>query len=188
MATIVIYDACILYPAPLRDLLMRLAITDTFQAKWTEQIHEEWIKSVLASRPDLARETLERTKNLMNKNGGDCLVDNYLDLIHILDLPDKNDRHVLAAAIRACASSIITYNLKDFPSKVLEKYEIEAQHPDKFILGLLELYPKVVCQAVRLHRSSLKNPPKSITEYLNTLKQQQLDQTVERLRLYADDF
>jgi hypothetical protein len=48
-----IFDACVLYPAPLRDLLMHLALMDLFRAKWTEAIHAEWIRSVLKNRPDL---------------------------------------------------------------------------------------------------------------------------------------
>lgn len=61
------YNACVLYPAPLRDLLMRLALTDRFRARWTEDIHEEWIRNVLVNRPDLTREQLDRTRTLMKK-------------------------------------------------------------------------------------------------------------------------
>ena len=57
----VVYNACVLYPAPLRDLLMRLALTDLFRARWSEQIHDEWINAVLRNRPDLSRQQLERT-------------------------------------------------------------------------------------------------------------------------------
>jgi hypothetical protein len=71
----VVYDACVLYPAPLRDLLMRLALTDLFRARWTEDIHEEWIRNVLANRPDLTREQLDRTRTLMNENVRDCVVE-----------------------------------------------------------------------------------------------------------------
>src|SRR6185295_3578619 len=99
----VVYDACVLYPAPLRDLLMRLALTDLFRARWSDDIHEEWITNLLANRPDLTREQLERTRTLMNAHVRDCIVQGYRDLIDGLDLPDPNDRHVLAAAIRARA-------------------------------------------------------------------------------------
>jgi hypothetical protein len=62
----VIYDACVLYPAPLRDLLMWLAVTDLFKARWTDDIHDEWIRNVLKNRPDLSLEQLTKTKNFMN--------------------------------------------------------------------------------------------------------------------------
>src|SRR3990167_8164411 len=95
----VLYDACVLYPAPLRDLLMHLAITDLYRAKWTDEIHEEWINSVLSDRKDLSREYLDRTRDKMNTNVRDCLVEGYQSLIPTLNLPDADDRHVLAAAI-----------------------------------------------------------------------------------------
>ena len=100
----VLYDACVLYPAPLRDFLVHLAIGDTFYARWTDQIHEEWIRNVLANRPDLTKVQLERTRNLMNQHVRDCLVTGYEPLIATLDLPDPDDRHVLAAAIRTGAN------------------------------------------------------------------------------------
>jgi hypothetical protein len=95
----VIYDASVLYPAPLRDFLMWLALTDLFKARWTEEIHQEWIRNVLKNRPDLTFPQLDRTKNLMNANVRDALVIGYESLISGLDLHDLNDRHVLAAAI-----------------------------------------------------------------------------------------
>ena len=72
-----VYDACVLYPAPLRDLLMHLALTDLFRARWTADIHEEWMRSVLRDRPDLSREKLERVRGLMDAHVRDCLVTGY---------------------------------------------------------------------------------------------------------------
>jgi hypothetical protein len=93
----VLYDACVLYPAPLRDLL--------------------------------------------NAHVRDCLVTGYETLIDAVTLPDPDDRHVLAAAIRAGADLIVTFNLKDFPEKDLKPYGIEAQHPDDFLTFQLDLAP-----------------------------------------------
>ena len=179
-----LFDACVLYPAPLRDFLMNLAITDLFRAKWTDEIHDEWIRNVLINRPDLTNDRLQRTKTLMNSHVRDCLVIGYQDLIPSLILPDMNDRHVLAAAIRAGADVIVTYNLKDFPVETLEHYGIEAQHPDEFINHLIDLAPPVVCAAVKRQRMSLKNPPQSVEELLSAYERQGLTQTVAELRLY----
>jgi hypothetical protein len=96
-----LYDACVLYPAPIRDVLMHLALTDLYRARWTNQIHEEWIRSVLINRPDLTRAQLERTRDLMNAHARDALIENFEDLIPSLSLPDPDDRHVLAAAYAA---------------------------------------------------------------------------------------
>ena len=159
----VVYDACVLYPAPLRDFLMQLAISDLFRACWTEQIHDEWIGNLCVNRPDLKEEHLQRTRTLMDKHALDALVTGYQDLIESLFLPDPKDRHVLAAAIRAGASAIVTYNLSDFPASELEKYNIEAIHPDDFIFHQIHLSELTVLQAARTHRARLKNPRSTIT-------------------------
>lgn len=183
---IVLYDACVLYPAPLRDLLMHLAMTNLYQAKWTNEIHDEWIRNVLANRPDLKPMQLERTRELMNKHVQDCLVKQYAYLIQTLQLPDANDRHVLAAAIHSGASIILTYNLKDFPEKSLRKYNIQAQHPDKFLTHLLDLGPETVCEAIKRQRSTLKNPPMSVAKYLSILENQSLPKTVKILEQFSN--
>jgi predicted nucleic acid-binding protein len=181
-----LYDACVLYPAPLRDFLMHLALTDLFTARWTDQIHDEWIGALLVQRPDLARAQLERTRKLMNSHVLDCLVTEYEGLIASLVLPDPKDRHALAAAIHSDASVIVTYNLKHFPREYLEQFGIEAQHPDLFIIHLLDLAPSQVYIAAKRQRTSLKNPPKTVEEFLDTLSGQQLPETVARLRDYAE--
>ncbi len=99
-------DANVLYPAELRNLLMHLAMTGLFRARWSAGVHEEWITALLRNRPDLSREKLERTRKLMDKHAPDALVTGYEDLIEGLQLPDPGDRHVLAAAIRGRADVI----------------------------------------------------------------------------------
>ena len=181
-----LYDACVLYPAPLRDLLMHVAVTDLYRAKWTNAIHDEWIRNVLKNRPDLKLEQLQRTRDLMNTHVRDCLVTGYESLIEAVTLPDPDDRHVLAAAIRAGADLIVTFNLKDFPEEALKPYGIEAQHPDDFLMFQLDLAPNIVCAAAKRHRASLKNPPKDVEEYLVTLEAQGLVQTVTGLSKFTE--
>jgi predicted nucleic acid-binding protein len=163
---------------------MHLAITDLFRAKWTDEIHDEWIRNVLKNRPDLTMERLHRTRDLMNSNVRDSLVLGYKDLISSLNLPDANDRHVLAAAICAGADVIVTYNLSDFPATTLEQYGIEAQHPDEFIIHLIDLAPSVICEAAKRQRMSLKNPQQSVEGLLAAYERQGLAQTVAELRVY----
>ncbi len=124
-----LYDANVLYSAPLRDFLMRLSTTGLYRAKWTEEINDEWMRNLLANRPDLKPGAIERVRQLMNANVRDALVDGYQALIPAIEgLPDPNDRHVLAAAIVGRAHVIVTYNLKDFPREALNPYGIESQH------------------------------------------------------------
>ncbi len=177
-----LYDACVLYPAPLRDLLIRLARTGTFRAKWTQRIHEEWIRNALKNNPRLTRERLEQTASKMNDAVMDSLVTHHEPLIDGLTLPDVNDRHVLAAAIKGQAEVIVTFNLKDFPRQYLEPFDIWAQHPDEFISDLIDLSPETVLLVARQQRLSLKNPPRTVDEFLDTLLRQQLPRTVAFLK------
>ena len=178
----VVYDANVLYSASLRDLFVELATTDIVEARWTEEIHEEWMRNVLINRPDIRFEQLSRTKRLMNANVTDCLVQGYETIIQDLELPDPGDRHVLAAAIWSSSKFIITFNLRDFPEQALAPYGILAQHPDDFILDLLDLDWQTVCNAAEKQRIRLKNPPKTPDEYLETLVELGLPLSATRMR------
>ena len=181
----VVYDACVLYPAPLRDFLLELAMTQLFRAKWSDEIHDEWIRNVLKNRPDLTPEQLARTRALMDAAVMDCLVDGYQALVLALALPDEDDRHVLAAAIHCGADAIVTFNLKDFPAAELEKYDIEVLHPDDFIHHQFGLAQAAVIVTAQRCRSRLTNPPKSVEEYLDTLASQSLPKTVAELQPFS---
>lgn len=180
----VFYDANILYPAPLRDFLMRLALTGAYRARWSAQVHDEWKRNLLKNRADLTQEQLDRTSAFMDQAVPDALVTGYEPLIGGLHLPDIDDRHILAAAIRCSASAIVTFNRKDFPKTALAPFDIEALHPDDFIADIWDLDQSAVLQAARQHRGSLKNPPMSTSQYLDTLLRQKLPKTVRLLSDY----
>ncbi|MCC9007653.1 PIN domain-containing protein [Pseudomonas putida] len=176
-----IYDANVLYPAPLRDFLMNLALTGIYRARWSAGIHDEWKRNLLLNRPDLTPEHVDRTSSLMDAAVPDALVTDYDSLVEGLDLPDEDDRHVLAAAIKCNASVIVTFNLKDFPKAVLGVFDIEPLHPDDFIADLWDLDKAAVLEAAQRQRISLKDPPHSVQQYLDRLLQQKLPETVKLL-------
>lgn len=178
----VILDACVLDPAPLRSYLMYLSSTGLFRAKWSDQIHDEWIRNVLKNRPDMDRTVLQRTRELMDANVPDALVYGHEALVDGLILPDKDDRHVLAAAIQGNAEGIITFNLKDFPSEQLAPFGISAIHPDEFLNDMFELDSGACLLAAQRHRRSLKNPPFTPDEYLHCLLKQKLPSFVNNLK------
>jgi len=182
----VLLDANVLYPAPMRDLLLQLAVTDIFRARWTADIHREWIDALLLNQPHRDQAALERTRDKMDSATRDCLVTGYKSLIPSLQLPDPNDRHVLAAAIVGRCDAIVTQNLRDFPDEALAPHGIEAVHPDAFLHVQVGLEPAIFCTALRKVRARLKNPPYSIDEYLDTLTRQGLVATVSELRKFAD--
>ena len=180
----VILDACVLYPAPLRSYLMYLAQTGLYRARWTNQIHEEWIRNLLKNRPELDSEKLNRTRKLMNASASDCLVEGYEQFVEVIELPDLDDRHVVAAAIKGQAEGIITFNLKDFPKPILGPLGLSAIHPDEFLSDMFELNPGAVIQAAQNHRAALKSPSMSAEEFLACLQRQKLPNFVSGLRQY----
>lgn len=186
MSYTALLDANVLYPAPMRDIFLQLAVTDIYCAKWTADIHREWIESLLRREPERDRAALERTRDLMDRATRDSLIVGYEALIPTLDVPDPEDRHVLAAAIVGHCDVIVTQNLKDFPPETLDTYGVEAQHPDDFLGNHLNLSPGLFCAAVRKVRSRLKNPPYSVAEYLDTLTQQGLVGTASELAQFAE--
>lgn len=144
------------------------------------------MRNVLKNNPRITRERLERTRGLMDDAVRDCLVTEYADLIDSLILPDPDDRHVLAAAIRSGSELIVTYNLTDFPIDVLSAHDIEALHPDDLITQVIESDPDEACVALKQQRESLKNPPLSVNDLLVMFEKQYLAQTVNRLRSFSD--
>lgn len=121
----------------------------------------------------------------MNRAVLDCLVDGYQDLLPSLALPDENDRHVLAAAIVSAFDAIVTFNFRDFPKPVLDKYQLDLIHPDDFIFQQFGIDNAAVLVSVQRCRARLRNPPRSAAEYLDTLERQGLPKTVGHLRAYA---
>lgn len=134
MTTVVVYDASVLYPSTLRDLLLRLAQTDLVRARWTERILDEVFTSLRRNRPGLDPAKLNRTRILMGQAVRDWRIDDYEHHIDNLTLPDPDDLHVLAAAIHTRADMLVTANLRDFPHDTLRQHGITPQHPDAFVL------------------------------------------------------
>ena len=178
-------DANILYSAPIRDLFLQLAVSDVFRVKWTADIHREWINALLRKEPHRDRAALERTRALVDRATRDCLVTGYESIIPTLDLPDPDDRHVLAAAITGRCDAIVTKNLLDFPKVAVSHFGIAVQHPDEFLSNHLRLAPGTFCESVRKVRARLKTPPLSAEEYLSNLSNQGLVATVAELRQFA---
>ncbi len=173
---IALLDANVLYPAPLRDLLMQLAVSGLFQARWSSEIEDEWMRNLLAVRPELSAR-IARTQAVMRRAIPDALVTGYAPRIAGLSLPDPDDRHVLAAATTAAADVIVTFNLKDFPADVLAPYGLEARHPDAFLQSFIAAMPLQILAGVRACLARLTRPPISATSYLNILRRLGLTET-----------
>jgi len=179
---VVIYDANVLYPSTLRDLLIRLAQAGLVQAKWSDRILDEVFTNLTTNRPDLNPDHLQRTRQLMCRAVRDCLVQGYEPLVDVLALPDPNDRHVLAAAIKARAQVIVTANVRDFPATALQPWNVEAKAPDDFVLDQIDLDRQTVHGAVQRIADSWQHPPGTVDDVLNSLHTSGLVETAAALR------
>ena len=168
-------DASVLYPAPLRDLLLELAVSDFYRAKWSEAVHDEWTRALRRRRPDIPATRLDRTRRLMDAHVRDALVSGYEELIPAIQLPDPDDRHVVAAATRGDADVVVTANLKDFPASALAAHGLKVEHPDGFLVRLYQESPSRFVEALERVRTRLRNPPVSPEQHVDALRRAGLD-------------
>lgn len=170
MVPVVLYDACVLYPSALRDFLIRVAIDDLVRARWSDRILDEVFRNIKKNRPDLDSARLVRTRAKMCAAVLDCLVSGYESLEADVVLPDPDDRHVVAAAIRAGSRAILTFNLRDFPEGVLAPHGLVAQHPDPWAVDLLARSPLSVIGVLVGQAADLKSPPRGVHDVLASLE------------------
>lgn len=174
-----IIDANVLYPTYLRDIIFQFAIEGLFTIKWSEKIFDECEKALL--KKGIESKKVKRLKNNIHHAFPDALVSSYESLIKKVDLPDLNDRHVLAAAIKTNANVIVTFNLKDFPDEVLSQYNLKAIHPDDFLVDIIDLNSKTATEAFRELVLNYKKPPLDKYEVLEILRNNDLKQTADFL-------
>ena len=173
-----LFDANVLFSPGLASLTIDLALTGLYRAKWTARIHDEWVRAVYETtverhgqeRADQGRPRLDRRRALMDAAVPDCLVEGYEFLEPTLELPDPDDRHILAAAIYSKAAVIVTYNLNDFPAELLARHGIEAQHPDDFFRHAASLDLHAVIDAVRKTRQRRQNPAYTVQDMLAEMR------------------
>ncbi|MCW1410784.1 MULTISPECIES: PIN domain-containing protein [Rhizobium] len=166
-----VYDACVLYPFHLRNVLIQCAFDGLVEARWTDDIHDEWMRNLAANTPALPIERLIATRDRMKAVLPEADVANYRSLIADLELPDPDDRHVLAAAIAGKASVIVTWNLKDFPTRDLRPYGVTSQSPDDFLADLHSAFPNALISSVRRARHNLRKTTPSVEAFVDTLEQ-----------------
>jgi predicted nucleic acid-binding protein len=160
-----VLDANVLYSAFLRDVLLRLAAAELFRPYWSERIHDEWIRNLLAHRPDLSSEKLFRTRAGMDAFFPDALVTGHEALEAQFGGVAPTDRHVAAAALKAGAGQIVTQNVRDFPPSALLPHGIVATAPDEFVQMLVGMDSPTVRAALEQHRLGLNRPALSLEEY-----------------------
>lgn len=162
---VAVLDANVLYPVSVRDVLLTFTQDGLFRARFTDVILDEWTRSLIAKKPS-HESSVQRQAALISEHFSECFVEGYQSLIDGLSLPDEDDRHVLAAAIRCSAQVIVTENLRDFPADRLEEHAVEAVTADDFLVGTYDLFPTKAAFALRRMRKKRKNPPFTVSEFL----------------------
>lgn len=184
---VAIFDACILYPFHLRNIVVQAAVDRLVEARWTDAIHDEWIRNLTAKAPAIPKERLRITRRLMNDAITTAMVSGYKEHIATVSLPDPNDRHVVAAAITAKASLILTWNLRHFPQSELKKFGLRRLTPDAFLCGLFDEIPQLVIGSLANARQNLSKSRVSAPDFIAILEGQKLVQLAKLVGKHVSD-
>jgi hypothetical protein len=185
--SVAIFDACILYPFHLRNIVVQIAVDRLVDARWSDEIHDEWIRNLVADVPGIPVERLQITRKLMNDALPHATVTGYRAHLEAVILPDPDDRHVVAAAIAAGASVILTWNLRDFPTRELKKHGLVRQNPDTFLTALYDKAPDLTLASLANARRNLSKTRISAADFIDILKNQKLTQLVARIAKRTTD-
>lgn len=185
--SVAVCDACILYPFHLRNIIVQASVDRLFHARWTDTIHDEWMRNLVAKTPGLSIDRLEATKRLMDVALPSAMVAGYERHVQAVSLPDPDDRHVAAAAIEAGASTIITWNLRDFPVGELRKHGLMRQSPDVFLAALYGHVPEQLVSSLANARSNLSRSRVSATDFIGILRDQKLIRLAAQIEKHVGD-
>jgi predicted nucleic acid-binding protein len=165
----VVLDACVLYPLPLRDTLLRAAQLNLYAVRWSQRILDEVARNLVQDR----RATREQARNLidaMERAFEDAAVpEAAIASLEPTMTNERADRHVLAAAVASGADTIVTSNLRHFPATAYEAFGIEVVHPDAFLCELHEHAPAKIRVLLTAQAAALSRPPLTMTELLDLL-------------------
>lgn len=182
MAFPAFFDACALFGIRLTDLILRLADEGAFRVLWSDEVLEEVRRNVI--RSGVVASDVDRRVTAMRQYFPDALVTGYEGLTASLTC-DAKDRHVLAAAVRAKADVLVTFNEKDFPEHSLDPFDVEIVHPDDFLLDQLDLFPGIVTRVLRELTEDYRDPPVTVDDVLETLRRAGVPRFVEDVRRYV---
>jgi hypothetical protein len=185
--SVAVFDACILYPFHLRNIVVQAAVDRLVDARWSDEIHDEWIRSLAADAPAIPVERLQTTRRLMNHALPAATISGYEALIPTVNLPDPGDRHVVAAAATAGASVILTWNLRDFPAGVLKTFGLRRETPDAFLDDLYKTIPNLIVESLANARRNLSNSRVSAADFIDILKHQKLTRLARRMQDHMTD-
>ncbi len=175
----VVLDTNVIYPLAIRDLLFWFAHYDLYSPKWSNTIFQEWKRVMI--RKGVSELEAEKRIQVANKAFPDAEVLNYEGIIGTLSLPDPNDCHVLAAAIKINADLIVTNNLKDFPSEYIQTFGLAVKTADDFITDIIDLNHDTAIAAFKELVLNKRNPDLTEFQVLNLLRRVGLKDSADYL-------
>jgi hypothetical protein len=184
---VVIFDACILYPFRLRNIVVQIAVDRVIDTHWTDEIHDEWIRNLSDNTPAIPIERLQRIRLRMNDALPHAMVTEYQEHCQAINLPDPGDRHVVAAGIAAGASVALTWNLRDFPAMELKRHGLQRQSPDRFLADLYDMVPGLMVASLARARHNLSKTLVSVSGFIDILRNQKLRRLATKVREHLTD-
>jgi predicted nucleic acid-binding protein len=182
-----VLDSCVLVPNALCDTMLRMAEAGFFRPLWSARILDEVRYAVHRVHPEIPLDRIQRRLDAMDSAFDDASVSGWEGVTAGLDLPDPDDRHVLAAAIAGGGQAIVTFNLKDFPPTALAPTGIETRHPDEFLLDQLDLRPSVALEVMQQQAADMVRPASDLAGLLSRLERCGVSGFVEAVRRLAPD-
>lgn len=178
----VVLDACVMVPVALCDTLLRLGEEQLYRPIWSTRIVKEAADAISTVHPDLEVSKIERRMAYMNETFPGACVGDFANIESGLQLPDPDDRHVVAAALRARADAILTANLRDFPADALHRLDLEVISPDDFLLSQLDMRSTVVLDVLSAQAAATRNPKRSVDDVLTALARAGVTGFVDEVR------
>jgi hypothetical protein len=183
---VAVFDACVLYPFHLRNIVVQAATDHLVAGRWTDEIHDEWVRNLAGARA-IPMAKLQRLRQFMNETLPAAMVTGYEEHVAAVNLPDPDDRHVVAAGIAAGATVILTWNLRHFPVKELQRFSLRRKTPDTFLSDLYDQVPDLMIGSLAKARRNLKRTYVSAPDFINFLDRQRLVQLAMRAQGHLCD-
>ncbi|MRX42971.1 PIN domain-containing protein [Agromyces kandeliae] len=152
-------DACVLVPIAPCDTMLRMADSGAFRPLWSRRVVDEALRALERIHPDIDPSRFQSRFRSMDEAFDDALVEGWEALEGGIELPDPDDRHVVAAAIRGRADVIVTENVSDFPEAALRPFGLAAIRLDDFLLDQFDLGPSATCQVITEQAAAMTHPP-----------------------------
>ena len=183
---VAIFDACVLYPFHLRNIVVQAAVDRLVEARWTNAIHDEWIRNLAAGKT-IPLSHLQRTRRLMDTALPNAMVGGYESHLPAVDLPDPDDRHVVAAGVAAGASVILTWSVRDFPAKALKKFDLRRETPNAFLSAIYDEAPDLMVSSLARARRNLTKSSPSASDFIKILREQRLTSLAKRVETHSTE-